>query len=44
MKIDLESEEMARVLEAKKADMMVGLKHREAYLCKMKLGTCPFSS
>lgn len=37
MKSGLESEEMARVLEATKADMMVGLKHREAYLCKMKL-------
>ncbi|XVE69736.1 hypothetical protein DITRI_Ditri10aG0015000 [Diplodiscus trichospermus] len=38
MKSDLESKEMARVLEAAKADMMVGLKHREAYLCKLKLG------
>ncbi|XWS24487.1 hypothetical protein CRYUN_Cryun28dG0106800 [Craigia yunnanensis] len=37
MKNDLESKEMALVLEAAKADMMVGLKHREAYLCKMKL-------
>ncbi|XWS14461.1 hypothetical protein CRYUN_Cryun35bG0011500 [Craigia yunnanensis] len=37
MKSDLESKEMERVLEAAKADMMVGLKHREAYLCKMKL-------
>ncbi|XP_022772652.1 uncharacterized protein LOC111315298 isoform X2 [Durio zibethinus] len=34
---DLELKEMARVLEAAKADMMVGLKHREAYLCKLKL-------
>ncbi|KAL4280166.1 hypothetical protein GQ457_03G030730 [Hibiscus cannabinus] len=37
MKNELQSEEMARVLEATKADMMVGLKHREAFLCKMKL-------
>ncbi|KAE8682134.1 Detected protein of unknown function [Hibiscus syriacus] len=37
MKSELQSEEMARVLEATKADMMVGLKHREAFLCEMKL-------
>ncbi|GMI83093.1 hypothetical protein like AT1G19980 [Hibiscus trionum] len=37
MKNELQSEEMARVLEATKADMMVGLKHKEAFLCKMKL-------
>ncbi|XWS20949.1 hypothetical protein CRYUN_Cryun30bG0013700 [Craigia yunnanensis] len=37
MKSDSESKEMARALEAAKADMMVGLKHRDAYLCKLKL-------
>ncbi|KAE8684460.1 Detected protein of unknown function [Hibiscus syriacus] len=37
MKSELQSEEMARVLEATKADMLIGLKHREAFLCKMKL-------
>ncbi|XVE94559.1 hypothetical protein REPUB_Repub02eG0019400 [Reevesia pubescens] len=37
MKNDLESKEMACVLEAAKVDLMVGLKHREAYLCKLKL-------
>ncbi|XVF63687.1 hypothetical protein PTKIN_Ptkin09bG0106900 [Pterospermum kingtungense] len=37
MKSELESKELARLLEAAKADMMVGLKHREAYLGKFKL-------
>ncbi|KAK8552456.1 hypothetical protein V6N12_041051 [Hibiscus sabdariffa] len=37
IKCELQTEEMIRVLEATKADMMVGLKHREAFLCKMKL-------
>ncbi|KAE8666430.1 Detected protein of unknown function [Hibiscus syriacus] len=37
MKSELQTEEMARVVEATKADMIVGLKHREAFLCKMKL-------
>ncbi|EOY15029.1 hypothetical protein QUC31_000323 [Theobroma cacao] len=37
VKSDMESKEMARALEAAKADLMVGLKHRETYLCKLKL-------
>ncbi|GMI90682.1 hypothetical protein like AT1G19980 [Hibiscus trionum] len=37
IKSELQSEEMARMLEATKADMIVGLKQREAFLCKMKL-------
>ncbi|KAH1065806.1 hypothetical protein J1N35_030793 [Gossypium stocksii] len=36
MRTDLESKEMTRLLEAAKADMMVGLKQREAFLCKLK--------
>ncbi|KAE8731391.1 Detected protein of unknown function [Hibiscus syriacus] len=43
----LESKEIACVLEAAKADLMVGLKQREADLCKLKLeetedGLCDF--
>ncbi|OMO87416.1 hypothetical protein CCACVL1_09059 [Corchorus capsularis] len=37
MKRDVELKEMARVLESAKSDMMVGLKHREAFLCKLRL-------
>ncbi|KAK8996995.1 hypothetical protein V6N11_020488 [Hibiscus sabdariffa] len=37
MKTDLESKEIACVLEAAKSDLMVGLKQREADLCKLKL-------
>ncbi|KAK5831647.1 uncharacterized protein LOC108486210 isoform X1 [Gossypium arboreum] len=37
MRTDLESKEMTRLLEAAKADMIVGLKQREAFLCKLKL-------
>ncbi|KAE8715273.1 Detected protein of unknown function [Hibiscus syriacus] len=37
MESELQSEEMVRVLEAAKADMLVGLKQRKAFLCEMKL-------
>ncbi|XVF35960.1 hypothetical protein REPUB_Repub19eG0017000 [Reevesia pubescens] len=37
MKNDLEMKEMARMLGAAKANLMAGLKHREAYLCQLKL-------
>ncbi|KAJ4964446.1 hypothetical protein NE237_024385 [Protea cynaroides] len=38
MKMDISQAGLFRLVEAAKSDLMVGLKHREVFLCKLKLG------